>query len=401
MQKFLYKAVDHNGKHVQGQMDAINEIDLELRLKRMGIDLITMREASLQQQLLGGPKATLQDLTMFAFQMEQMTRAGVPLLDALTELRDGASNQAFREVLSQMVSGVEGGKLLSQTMEQYPKVFSNIFVSLIRTGEQTGQLTEVFDNLSNTLKWQHELVAQTKKLLTYPLFVMVVVLGATAFLMAFLVPQMTGLLKNLGQTLPFQTRLLIAISDALINYWWAFVLVPVLLISSIVIALKRSPAAKYQFDSIMLQLPIVGTLLKKIIVARFARYFALMYQTGIPILDAIRICEDIVDNQVVADALERAHQQISAGERMSESFHNMGIFAPMVIRMIRMGESTGALDKALLNIAYFYDRDVKDAIDKMLKLIEPLLTLVLGGILAFIMLSVMGPIYDSFSNFKF
>lgn len=398
---YLYKAVDQDGKPAQGQMDALNEVDLELRLRRMGVDLITAREASKRQTMFGGPKATITDLIMFAFQMEQMTRAGVPLLEALAELRDSTPSPAFREVLSQLVSGVEGGQMLSQVMEHHPKIFSNVFVSLVRAGEQTGQLTEVFDNLSNTLKWQHELIAQTKKLLAYPLFVMVVVLGATAFLMSYLVPQMAGFLKNMGQELPIQTRFMIATSDLLVNYWWAFILVPILVVLATIITLKQSPSARYKFDFIKLRLPITGDILKKIIMARFARYFALMYQTGIPILDAIKTCEGIVANQVVADSLSRAHQQISAGEQMSESFHNMGIFPPMVIRMIRMGESTGALDKALLNIAYFYDRDVKDSIDKMLKLIEPALTVVLGGLLALIMFSVMGPVYDSMGHMKF
>ncbi len=401
MTVYLYKAVDKEGKPAQGQMDAINEVDLELRLKRMGVDLITAREASKRQALFGGPKASLQDLIMFAFQMEQMTRAGVPLLEALAELRDSTPNPSFREVLSQLVAGVEGGQMLSQVMAQHPKIFTEVFVSLVRAGEQTGQLTEVFDNLSNTLKWQHELMAQTKKLLAYPLFVMVVVLGATAFLMSYLVPQMAGFLKNMGQDLPIQTRFMIAASDILVNYWWAFIIVPILLISIVMVTLKQSEEARYQFDAIKLKLPITGDILKKIIMARFARYFALMYQTGIPVLDAIKTCEAIVSNRVVADSLSRAHQQISAGEQMSESFHNMGIFPPMVIRMIKMGESTGALDKALLNIAYFYDRDVKDSIDKMLKLIEPALTVVLGGLLALIMFSVMGPVYDSMGNMQF
>lgn len=401
MTVYLYKAVDKEGKPAQGQMDAINEVDLELRLRRMGVDLITAREASKRQALFGGPKASLQDLIMFAFQMEQMTRAGVPLLEALAELRDSTPNPSFREVLSQLVAGVEGGQMLSQVMAQHPKIFTEVFVSLVRAGEQTGQLTEVFDNLSNTLKWQHELMAQTKKLLAYPLFVMVVVLGATAFLMSYLVPQMAGFLKNMGQDLPIQTRFMIAASDILVNYWWAFIIVPIILVSVFILTLKQSEEARYQFDAIKLKLPITGDILKKIIMARFARYFALMYQTGIPVLDAIKTCEGIVSNRVVADSLSRAHQQISAGEQMSESFHNMGIFPPMVIRMIKMGESTGALDKALLNIAYFYDRDVKDSIDKMLKLIEPALTVVLGGLLALIMFSVMGPVYDSMGNMQF
>jgi type IV pilus assembly protein PilC len=401
MPVYTYKAVDQNGKPAQGQMDALNEIDLELRLKRMGVDLITSRTASQRQKMFGGAKAKLDDLVMFAFQMEQLTRAGVPLLAGLAELRDSTPNPMFREVLSGLVSSVEGGQMLSQAMEEHPKVFTNVFLSLVKAGEQTGQLTEVFDNLANTLKWQSELIAKTKKLLAYPLFVLTVVLGATIFLMTFLVPQMAVFIKSLGQQLPFQTRFVIAVSDALVNSWWAFILVPTFIITAIVITLKKNPAARYKFDYIKLHLPITGDILKKVIMARFARYFALMYQTGIPILDAIKTCEGIVDNEVVADSLSRAHQQISSGERMSEAFHSTGMFPPMVVRMIKMGESTGALDKSLLNIAYIYNRDVNDAIDKMLALIEPALTVVLGGILGLIMFAVLGPVYESFSKMQF
>jgi type IV pilus assembly protein PilC len=147
-------------------------------------------------------------------------------------------------------------------------------------------------------------------------------------------------------------------------------------------------------------MPVTGNILQKIIMARFARYFALMYQTGIPILEAIKTCEDIVANRAVADALERAYQQINAGDSMSESFHNAGLFPPLVVRMIKVGENTGALDKSLLKISYFYDRDVNDSVQQLLKLLEPALTVVLGGILAMIMFSVLGPVYDSFSKLK-
>ncbi len=382
-------------------MEAVNDIDLELRLKRMGLDLVTFREARKHQGFFSGPDASMQDLIMFCFQMEQLTRAGVPILEGLADLRDSTQNPSFKEVVGQLVSSVEGGMMLSQAMAQHPKVFDNVFTSLIKAGEQTGSLPVVFDNLSATLKWQDELMAQTKKLLAYPLFVLVVVLGATGFLMTYLVPQMVGFLKNMGQEIPLQTKIMIAISGALVDWWWLFISVPVLISFAIAIAIKKSPVARYRFDFIKLHFPVTGSVLQKIIMARFARYFALMYQTGIPILDAIRSCQDIVGNRVVADGLERAWQQINAGESMSESFHNLGLFPPLVVRMIRVGEGTGALDHSLLNISYFYDRDVKDSVEKMLKMIEPALTVILGGMLAMIMFSVLGPVYDTLSKMKF
>jgi type IV pilus assembly protein PilC len=204
----------------------------------------------------------------------------------------------------------------------------------------------------------------------------------------------------MGLELPLQTRILIATSKIFVSYWWLILSAPVLLVAVIMIMVKQNPEARYRFDYVKLHTPVMGDILQKIILARFARYFALMYQTGIPILDAIKTCEDIVGNRVVADALNRAHSQINAGDSMSESFKNAGLFPPLVVRMIKVGENTGGLDKALLKISYFYDRDVNESIQKMLSLLEPALTVVLGLILGAIMVSVLGPVYDSFSKLK-
>jgi len=344
---------------------------------------------------------SMQDLVMFCFQMEQLTRAGVPLLEGLMDLRDSTTNPHLREVIGAVVSEVEGGKQLSQALASHPKVFGDVFISLIRAGEQTGKLPEVFDNLASTLKWQDELISQTKRLLAYPAFVMVVVLGAITFLMMYLVPQMVSFLRNMGQELPLSTKILIWVSEAFVNYWWLIFSMPVALVALGAMMIRQNAQTRYQFDYLKLNLPVTGEILQKIIMARFARYFALMYQTGVPILDAIKTCQDIAANRVVADALERVCQQINAGDSMSESFHNVGLFPPLVVRMIRVGETTGSLDRSLLNISYFYDRDVKESVEKMLKMLEPALTVILGLLLAAIMFSVLGPVYDTMGKLKF
>jgi len=400
MTSFNYKAIDKLGHMAMGQMDALNEVDLELRLARMDLDLITLREAKRSSHLFKRHKVSNQDLIMFCFQIEQLSSAGVPLLECLSDLRESSQNPYFQKVLGTICAEVEGGKMLSQALTGHPDVFSEVFVSLIAAGEQTGQLTLVFNNLFETIRWQDELIGQTKKLLAYPAFVALVVLGAVAFLMTYLVPQMSAFLRNMGQELPLNTKILMAISSVFVSYWWLFAGLPLLVFISLAAVINNNSKARYQFDIIKLNMPITGPILHKIIMARFARYFALMYQAGIPILEAIKICEKIVGNSVVADALSRVHTQISAGHLMSESFHNAGLFPLLVVRMIRIGENTGKLDKALLNISYFYDRDVNDAMQKMLKMIEPTLTVLLGAILGFIMYSVLGPVYDSFSKLK-
>ena len=400
MATFNYQAVDIAGKRAQGQIEALNAVDLELRLARMGLDLITFKTSKKTNRTFSNKKVSNRDLVMFCFQLEQLTSAGVPILDGLNDLRESTQNPYFQKVLGAIAGEVESGKMISQALAEHPDVFDEVFVNLVAAGEQTGQLPTVFENLSNTLKWQDELLSQTKRLLAYPAFVFVVVMAAVTFLMVYLVPEMVKFLNSLGQELPLNTKILIFISNAFVKYWWLIISLPIVLFVGIATFIKQSPQARYQFDHIKLNLPITGEILQKIIMARFARYFALMYQTGIPILQAIKTCEKIVGNQVVADALSRAHAQINAGESMSESFHNAGLFPPMVVRMIKVGETTGALDKSLLNVSYFYDRDVNELMQKMLKLLEPALTVILGLILAFIMMSVLGPVYDSFSKMK-
>jgi len=400
MPSFSYKAVDKLGRPAIGQVDAINEVDLEIRLARMGLDLITFRQVTKSASLFNSSRVSNQDLVMFCFQLEQLASAGVPLLECLNDLRESSHNLYFQKVLGAVSAEVEGGKMLSDALAQHSDVFSEVFVNLIAAGEHTGQLPVVLNNLFNTIRWQDELMSQTKKLLAYPSFVAVVVMSAVVFLMTYLVPQMVSFLRNMGQELPLNTKILIAISNAFVDYWWLVIGLPLLVVVVLIAVIKSNPVARYHFDMLKLNLPVTGPILHKIIMARFARYFALMYQTGIPILDAIKICENIVGNRVVADALSRVHAQINAGDSMSESFRNAGLFPQLVVRMIKVGENTGALDKSLLNISYFYDRDVNDSMQKMLKLIEPALTVILGGILAFIMFSVLGPVYDSFSKLK-
>ncbi len=400
MATFNYHAIDQTGRRAQGQMDALNEVDLEIRLERMGLDLITFKSTEKSKQLFTQNKVNNRDLVMFCFQLEQLTRAGVPMLEGLNDLRESTTSPYFQKVLGAVAGEVEGGKMLSQALAEHPNVFDEVFVNLVAAGEQTGQLPDVFDNLSNTIKWQDELMSQTKRLLMYPAIVFVVVSIAVGVLMIFLVPEMTKFITSIGQELPWNTKLLIFISNAFVHYWWLFISLPILLIVAVALYIKQNPAARYRFDYLKLKLPITGEILQKIIMARFARYFALMYKTGIPVLNAIKTCENIVGNHVVADALSRVHAQINAGDTMSDSFHNAGLFPPLVVRMIKVGESTGSLDKSLMNVSYFYDRDVNDLMQKMLKLIEPALTIILGLVLLFIMASVLLPIYDSFGKMK-
>ena len=402
MPSFEYKAIDKTGQPARGGLDAVNEVDLELRLRRMGLDLITCKQVDRRTKSIGaGGAITRQDLINFCFDMEQMVRSGIPILDGLRDMRDSIDSPRFREVLTVMTEDMEAGNVLSQCMSTHPEAFDRVFISLIRAGEQSGQLPEVFQNLAETIRWQDELLSQTRRLLMYPAFTLVVVLGVMAALLIFLVPQIAQLFKSMGMALPMQTKILLAVSGFAKDFWLPILLLPTTAVITLVIVVRRSTKAAYLWDHTKLHIPVIGPIIQKIIMSRFTNTFGLMYRSGITVLDAIRISEDVVGNRVVADGLNRAVQQVASGEGLTDTFHNLGLFPPLVIRMLRVGESTGALDTALANVTYFYNRDVKDAVDKGMKMLGPALTLILGGMIAFVIWAVLGPVYDILGKMKF
>lgn len=392
--KFVYRAIDKNGRRARGSVDAANEVDLELRLKKIGLDLISFRVRRSDNFFARGTRVSREELITFFFQLEQMTRAGIPLFEGLTDLRDSTDHVRLKEVTAALREDLEGGRLLSQALATHSNVFNPVMINLVKAGEQTGRLPEVFEKLVSTLKWQNEIASKTARLLIYPAVVLVVITAVIVFLMLYLVPQLSSFLKSLGQELPTQTKILIYVSEVFVNYWLLILALPIVLIIAAVIALRRSARMRYAYDYSILRLPVAGNVLEKIVLARFAHFFALMYQSGIAILDALNISEQLVANRAVADALQRAAQQINAGESLSESFRNVGLFPPLIIRMLRVGETTGALDVALYNVSYFYTREVEDLTERALKLLEPALTLVLGIILALVIFAVLTPIYD-------
>ena len=308
---------------------------------------------------------------------------------------------AFRRVISQVVEDIENGQKLSEAVAEHPKVFDEMFVSLIAAGEASGQLPDCFLSLSDMIKWQDELISTTKKLLIFPVFVGAVIFSVVGFLMVYLVPQLTDFIESIGQELPAHTLALIATSDFIVNYWYLFTIVPFVVFITIKLLAGISTEVRYQIDSFKLKIWQIGPVLKKIILSRFANFFAMMYKAGIPVLQCIEITERIAGNEAIRLALTKAREDIQDGKGVSASFQNTGLFPPLVVRMIRVGETTGQLDDALLNVSYFYNRDIKDSIEKVQALIQPVMTIVMGGILGWVMISVMGPVYDSISKMQF
>ncbi|MDH4191513.1 MAG: type II secretion system F family protein [Betaproteobacteria bacterium] len=400
MTLYSYKAIDARGARRLGRVDAANLFELEQRLARMGLDLVDGAPSRATGRSLGGGVKS-QELINFCFHLEQLVHAGVPIVESLADLRDSTDSPRLRDVVSGVIEAIEGGSSLSEGLAAFPETFGKVFVSLVRSGEQTGRLPEVLRSLTESLKWEDELVAQTRKAILYPAFAAALIVAMVFFLMIYLVPQLTAFLRGLGRDVPLQTRLLIMVSGVFVDYWWAILAAPFVAWGGLRFATKSNPALATEIDRRKLSLPLLGPILRKITLARFASSFALMYSSGITVLDALRSTEQIVGNRAMEQALRTAGQQIAEGKGLTAAFEDAQIFPPLVLRMLRVGENTGALDTALLNVSYFYNREVREAIAELQTLLGPVLILILGAVLFWVIVAVFGPLYDVLTKIKF
>jgi len=397
METFKYKAMDVSGRTVRGTMDAANTTDLEMRLSRMGLDLVHQK---VQQRGHGFRlrRTSRNELINFTFHLEQLVRAGVPLVDALSDLGTTIDDPSFRDVVTELVEAIEGGRTLSEALAGFPGVFGSVYISMVRVGEESGRLPVVLRDLADMLRWQDEMVAYAKRVMIYPLIVLCVVGAVIVFLMIYLVPKLTSFLQTMGGELPLHTKALLAVSDFFVNWWWLLIALAILVPAGIRYMARNSPGFRYRWDGFKLRVWLFGELSYKIRLARFANYFAMMYTSGITVLDALRLSRALMDNVVLARGIERVQEQIAEGETISEAFANAGLFSPLVVRMMRVGETSGALDEALQNVSYFYTREVREAVERLQPAIQPVLTVILGILVAWIMLSVIGPIYDTITT---
>ncbi|MEY3201452.1 MAG: hypothetical protein RIR70_1002 [Pseudomonadota bacterium] len=399
MTPYAYKAIDGSGRLVKGQLDAVNLPDLEQRLAALGLALIrakagragfTRRRAALSRR----------DLIVLCFHLEQLTRAGVPLHEALIDLRDSLERGPLRLAVAALVESIGAGCTLSEAMAAQPQAFSESFRNLIRVGEITGQLPRICADLGQAQRREDELASYARRMMIFPAIMLAVIVGALALCLAYLVPQLSSLFKSLGQSLPLHTQVLIAASNWTIEYGLAFLIGLIVAIIVLRVQIARSPRVARGWDAFLLKLPFVGPVLKKILLSRFATLFSLMYAASIPIIDCLVAIEAAIGNAVMREAIARTAQSIREGHQLSLAMADTGLFPPLIIRMIKVGESTGALDVALNNVNYFFERDVNESVAKVQAAIEPVLTLLLGLILMWVMSAVLGPVYDLLTRIK-
>ena len=407
MGNWTYKAKDKQGKTIKGNLTAPDrsEAVAELQKKNLIVLEIASGTGKTKPTSSGGgglgsitlgkvrPKASRTELVIFTRQLSTMVGAGISLLEAIDVLRDQAESPGMRLTCETVADKLRGGSDLSAALESCPKVFNTLYVSMVAAGEVSGQMDIVLDRLADYQEASDELVKEVKAAMTYPVISMCLVLAITAFLMLYIVPTFAGIFEEMDAELPALTAFVLGTSD-----WMRANVVTMVLIAGVVIgalvAFKKTPRGTKVFDILQLRVPVFGPLLKKVALARFSRTFGTLIKSGVPILGTLDIVAKTAGNEVIAEAVRASSVAVSSGDLLSEPLSESKVFPPMVVRMIAIGERSGALETLLEKIAEFYDREVKAQIKSLTSLIEPILISVMGIIVGGVVMSVFLPIID-------
>lgn len=399
MPQYAYRALNDAGRTVRGKLTANNETDLYQQLEEIGLMLLDskpVKQSVLTSGMARGISA--REKIQFFVHLEQLQAAGVPLIDSLTDVRDSTEVPRVRDMTATILNDVSGGTPLSEAFAKHPKVFGDLYSALVAAGEESGKLTESFRHLAKHVRWEDAIMQKIKKASRYPLVVLVLITGMLMFMMGFVVPGIVEFLVSTGKALPPVTVALIATSDFVVNYWWVLLLTPIAVTIGVYALMMSSEAMRYAISCLLLRVPVFGPLVTKLAISRFAHFFAVMFQSGVPILQCLETAQRVVTNRCLEESMKTVRQQVQNGEPLSQAMRNSGQFPSLVCRMVKIGEDSGNLGGVMDNVTGFYDKDVDEAIDAMIGMIEPAMTVISGVIMGWIVMGVMGPIYDSIST---
>lgn len=417
--RFSYKALTRDGKTISGMYDAPDREALIAALTRQGARpiLIKLDTSLAKKSGLGGifrPKVSLRDLVIFTRQLSTLVSAGVPLPRSLSTLQQQAENKYFKDVIGNIAKDIEAGTSLGSAFAKFPDVFSEVYINMVRAGEAGGILDEILKRLATQSEKDASIRKKVKGAMTYPIVILSVTIVAFFGLMIFIVPQIGKILTGIsggGAQLPVYTQVLLGISDfcisqSIIRHVPGLGAVPainllpnlvfLLILASIgayfLLRYIRSPKGKYKFHALLLRVPVVKVIIVKVAIARFARTFSALTSAGVTVLDALEVTGGAIGNKVIQAELAAAAEEVKNGKPLSEPLGKSTLFPPIVAQMLAVGEETGQIDQILVKIADFYEEDVDAVIDSLGAIIEPVMIIVLGGIVGLIAVSVMGPI---------
>lgn len=396
MPAFKWEGTDKEGKKQKGTMTAMDEAAVQNNLKQMQINPISIKKSmgSVEIRIPGTqPKLKPKSLVIFTRQFATMIDAGLPLVQGLDILAAQNDDPLMQKVLYEVKADVESGSTFASALEKHKNVFDDLYVSLVSAGELGGILDTILDRLAAYIEKAAVLKKRVKSAMTYPVTILIVTIAVIAVMMWYVIPAFAKMFESLaGSSLPGPTQLVMAMSEGFIEKKVEIIIG----LAAIVFTWKmlmRTPKTRYVLDSIFLKLPMVGSLIQKTAVARFTRTLGTMISSGIPILQALDVVRKTAGNMIIEEAIEKVKDKISEGKSMAEPLMATKVFPPMVVQMIAVGESTGALDAMLSKIADFYDEEVDTGVDALTSMIEPLMMVFLGGIIGFIMIAMYLPIF--------
>ena len=403
MPLYSYKAADTSGQVTSSVIEAEDEKGAAALLQETGLLPIRIWEASQKGSKASGffskdiksffQKVSLKDVMHFTQDLSALLEAGLPVDRSLKILFEATQNVRFKEVVKEILKAIEGGSDLSEAMGRHPKAFSKFYVNMVKAGEAGGILNTVLERLGIFLETSQELKDFVKSAMVYPLFLLGVGGLSIIVLMTFVIPNFAVIFADMGDAIPWSTKLLLDLSAAFRSYWWAMILVAVVFFFIIVRYLK-SEKGRIQFDALEMKLPLIGGLIKKIEVGRITRTLGTLIENGVPILDAILLVKDIVNNKTIAQSMDSIYDKVKEGERLSQPLSNIDIFPSLAIHMIRVGEETGNLSGMLLKVADNYDKVVKNLVKRLVSLMEPVMILMMGVVIGSIVVSMLMAIFS-------
>ncbi len=339
------------------------------------------------------------DLNMFTRQLYTLQRAGLPMLMSLHAIRDQTGNEVLKDVVDQVAQRIESGSSLSEALSSYPRIFSSIYVNMVRSGEVSGKLDQILDRLATLGEHDEKIRMHIKSAMRYPLIVVVTLIVGFVSLVLFVVPKFTNIFSKFDTALPLPTQLLLLIYNSIVHYWW-LVIILVGLASFAFFHYVRTPHGKYVCDRIFLRVPIFGSMIQKISLSRFCRITSTLLKSGVPILTILDLVKGTSDNAVIAQAIERIRISVNDGKGMLDPMKASGLFPPVVTQMVSVGEETGKLDELLIHVADYYDAQVEYTINNLVSLIEPVLIVFLGSTVLFLALGIFMPMWSLMKLFK-
>jgi type IV pilus assembly protein PilC len=391
---YLWKGRSPSGELLSGEYATENKDELVgyLRKRKIIITSVRAKTSKLGLHMSLKDRIGVKDISVFTRQFATMINAGLPMVQCLDILSQQSDKATFKEAIGRIMTDVEGGSTLAEAMGKHPKIFNQLFVNMVEAGEAGGILDVILARLAVFLEKLDALQRKVKSALTYPTVVAVVAIGATAFMLIFIIPTFAKMFSDFGGKLPLPTQIVIMLSNFLRNFWWAIIAV----VAGVIVAIKqyyKTDAGHLAIDRMLLKVPVLGMVIRKGSVARFTRTLGTLISSGVPILSGLEITARTAGNRVVEQAVLATRDSISQGNTISDPLRACGVFPPMVTQMIAVGEQTGALDEMLDKIATFYDSEVDTAVDALTAVIEPVMIVIMGFVVGGMLIAMYLPMF--------